>query len=506
MTASSSASTVPAPAQSSSATRYSRTEPQDSSSRRRASSCTPSRPASIGADRVAERHREHVGERVGRIGRADHRAQPQPAGAHRGRGRDGRLADAALAGEEEDPHEAREATPTLRQRARRDSDVAALDRLLQLLERGAHDHAGGAALDQAGQRDRDVDRELVVHAGRVVLGLEPVRTVEPAQPFALDERPRERGRAARSSRTRACSGSSCRGRRRGTPPSRPDLRRRARGSSPASRRAPTPGTARSRARPRGTARADASIRIRSLACSATRPPRWSLGLRTSCPLRPALRSLRARRAEGSDLGLEAGPGPYVPWRAPQSPMSPTGSIGTRTPNGSADAVTAVITRQTPNDAEQVEPDRASAPSPSSRNRFPTTMSSPRALRATATANAQTQTTSDTANSTSAMTTATGSSASATTARERASPRTPTFPIHELRMIAWPGHTQERKPRAQPTSNGGGPDEVAGRERRERSRPGRRRSTSTAHVRAAAPRRSAQRRVRRAAARASGRAP
>ena len=64
-------------------------------------------------------------------------------------------------------------------------------------ERAAHDHPRGAALDQPGQRDREVDRELVVHAGRVVFGLEPVRTVEPAQPVAFDELPRERVRQVR---------------------------------------------------------------------------------------------------------------------------------------------------------------------------------------------------------------------------------------------------------------------------------------------------------------------
>ena len=45
-----------------------------------------------------------------------------------------------------------------------------------------------------GRRDRDVDDELVVDAGGVVLGLEPVRTVEPAQPLPLDQLPGEHGR------------------------------------------------------------------------------------------------------------------------------------------------------------------------------------------------------------------------------------------------------------------------------------------------------------------------
>ena len=52
----------------------------------------------------AERHVEAVGQRVGRVGRDDERAQAGVGAAHRRRRRDRRLAHASLAGEEEDAH------------------------------------------------------------------------------------------------------------------------------------------------------------------------------------------------------------------------------------------------------------------------------------------------------------------------------------------------------------------------------------------------------------------
>src|SRR5205823_3220491 len=67
-----------------------------------------------------------------------------------------------------------------------------LDLLLQLFERAAHDETGGAALDEAGQRHRELDCEVVVHARRRrALGLEAVGAVEPPQHIALYELPRE---------------------------------------------------------------------------------------------------------------------------------------------------------------------------------------------------------------------------------------------------------------------------------------------------------------------------
>ena len=81
-------------------------------------------------------------------------------------------------------------------------------------------------LDEARERRREVDGELVVHLRAVAVGLEAVRAVEPAEHVALDELPRERPPARRSSRTATCSGSSCRGPRRGTRPATPARRRR----------------------------------------------------------------------------------------------------------------------------------------------------------------------------------------------------------------------------------------------------------------------------------------
>ena len=94
------------------ATRYSRTAPHASSSRTRASSCDAVEARRDRGRPVAERDREDVGERVRGIGRADDRAQPEPARAHGRRGRDGGLADAALAGEQQDAHQRSEATRT----------------------------------------------------------------------------------------------------------------------------------------------------------------------------------------------------------------------------------------------------------------------------------------------------------------------------------------------------------------------------------------------------------
>src|SRR5260370_33273252 len=64
--------------------------------------------------------------------------------------------------------------------------------LLQLSQRGADDHPRRLTLDEPGQRDRHVDREIVGGPGAGSVRLEPVPAVELAQLVALDELPGER--------------------------------------------------------------------------------------------------------------------------------------------------------------------------------------------------------------------------------------------------------------------------------------------------------------------------
>src|ERR1700674_1818554 len=64
--------------------------------------------------------------------------------------------------------------------------------LLEFSQRGADDHARRLTLDEAGQRDRHVDREIVGEAGAGSLRLEPVPAVKLAQLVALHQLPGER--------------------------------------------------------------------------------------------------------------------------------------------------------------------------------------------------------------------------------------------------------------------------------------------------------------------------
>ena len=185
------------------------------------------------------------------------------------------------------------------------------------------------------------------------------------------------------------------------------------------------GYARSRGRQPGTARRT----HRSGCAHSPVPPLGDL-------LLLLLGSGRWRRS-GRTSGSKPGRGGNTPWRAPQSPINPTGSIGTRTPNGLADAVAAVITRHTPTEENSWRADSLGTV-PSKRNRFPTTMSSPCALardgdgegadpdrRATPRTGAN------------AVIADTGSKASTPSAAGIAVTAKITLPIHEHRMIRRP---------------------------------------------------------------------
>ena len=204
----------------------------------------------------------------------------------RGRRGDGRLADATLAGEQQDPHGAGgyPRDPVVAPRARASgAQLDRLDLLLQLLQRAAHDQARGPPLEQPGQRDREVDRELVVDACRLSgpSGSKRYAAVEAAQHVAFDELPRERvGSIGVVVLEHVADALAERGGAEldlGAPSLVVALEDR----SPASRRAPTRDTTRSRGRRRGSGRPGASTRMRSLACrpSATcsRSPRRSPG-------------------------------------------------------------------------------------------------------------------------------------------------------------------------------------------------------------------------------------
>ena len=102
---------------------------------------------------------------------------PGRGGEGRRGGRDGRLADAALAGEEEDPHEPRSVSPVSER----------LDALLEPLQRGVDEDLLALALEHPDQRDRDVEGQPVGHVGRAVAEVgEHVGAVEGAQHLALD--------------------------------------------------------------------------------------------------------------------------------------------------------------------------------------------------------------------------------------------------------------------------------------------------------------------------------
>ena len=97
--------------------------------------------------------RRSVGQRVRGVGRQHQGAVPGRGGERGGAGGDGGLADAALAGEQEDAHGRASA---LSQR---------LDALLQPLERGVDEDLLALALEHPDQRDRDVEGEPVGHLG-----------------------------------------------------------------------------------------------------------------------------------------------------------------------------------------------------------------------------------------------------------------------------------------------------------------------------------------------------
>ena len=103
----------------------------------------PTGPAPPRAGSPVERHAQRVAERVRGVGRQQQRLDAAVGQPQRGRRGGGRLADAALAGEQHDPHAAADR----------------LDPLLQLLQRGVHDDPLGLALEQAEHRDRQVDGE-----------------------------------------------------------------------------------------------------------------------------------------------------------------------------------------------------------------------------------------------------------------------------------------------------------------------------------------------------------
>ncbi len=299
MTASSSASTVSAPAQSSMRDEVLAdrrpTTPRGGPGRR-AATCVEPPVVANSAIRLTSSPSgvvERVGERVGGIGRADTVRRPDSA------------ARSAVAA-------ATVVLPTpplpVKSRIRMSAEASRLglrdsepfDRLLQLFERSAHDHAGGAALDQARAAGRDRSTvEVVVHSSAVVLGLEAVRSRRAGAVL----RPRRDATRTRSAASRVVvlqRVAEALAERRG-----PRTRPRAALLGVAlydrhllSRHAPIPDTARSRVPPRGTARAarrceSVHSRLGHSPSSSSARPSSLTAAGTSHDGRPTVRPVRA---------------------------------------------------------------------------------------------------------------------------------------------------------------------------------------------------------------------
>ena len=176
--------TAPPAAPSVSSASASRKPPPASAPRRPARGSARGCPVGVTGDA------EHVAERVRLVG--GHHQHPQAAArvAHRGRGRQRRLAYAALADEETDPGPAGSGAVA--------GLHSALDSFLQVLQCGVGQPSLGLALEQADHRDDQVDRQLVGDIGARSLGRQAVCTVERLQQRTRDQRPASpiRGRAA----------------------------------------------------------------------------------------------------------------------------------------------------------------------------------------------------------------------------------------------------------------------------------------------------------------------
>ena len=265
---------------------------------------------------------------------------------------------------------------------RRSGSGDGLDLLLQFLERAAHDEAGGAPLHETGQRHRELDREVVVHARRRrTVGLRSGRCRRVAAACRLRRTATRTRPALRRSRTRARSGRSCRARRRGTRPCVP------RPSASVSRIVTaftsrthsgydSKSTATSQHRSAG-----ASTRMRSFAVSV-------MSISLADLLGPTLVAPRCYRRRAGK----------TPWRAPQSPASPSGNIGTSIAERGWPRRWRARRRSTRRPHPTSDVGRESGADPERKNKLTTAMSSPRLDRTTASPNAQIQIGSDARNS------------------------------------------------------------------------------------------------------------
>ena len=138
-----------------------------------ASSCWPQRCSTIGSGDRPQRHVEGIGQRVGRVGRQHHRAEAGVGAPHRGRRGRGRLADPALAREQQDAGHCC-------------CNVGA-----QLAEGGVDDLLLGPTLDEPGQGTTSSTARWYVTSVRpgVTGGLQLVAAVELAHDVAPHERP-----------------------------------------------------------------------------------------------------------------------------------------------------------------------------------------------------------------------------------------------------------------------------------------------------------------------------